>query len=584
MWMVNSSNKYAFKRAVLSGTEGMKLKTRFLLLMVAIFIGFMLITWYLSVQLMNKVNQQWSEQFAQRQVMFDKYRTLSPLIREIALARQMAAEPAIIDMALHEHDPEMRRRGIAAMEKYRFNFRDHSYFAAFAQSGNYYFNDAADQYAGKQLRYQLSPSSPKDKWFYATLVDGKEYQVNLDPDVHLKVTKAWINVLIRSGNETLGIIGTGIDLTDLIKETVSINQPGVDNLFIDKSMAIQLNSDPKLIDYMSVAKEVGQRIKVDLLLKNSSDIDRLRQVMLELERSPADNATLRVTYEGETHLLGVAYLPEIGWYDLTLMDDHSLNFFDGMFIGPVLFGLALLLVLLTVGWALRNWILKPIEVLRTSTDKIRNGDFEIDPPIAGAGEIAHLSRSFVQMAEFVRNSNRELEEKVRERTEALHRLTEVDPLTGLLNRRGIMERFENEIARQARQGGSLGLLLLDLDNFKHINDTYGHAAGDLALCEAAKVLQTFKRGYDHVARWGGEEFLILLPDCEQADLLTIAERIRAGIAALEIQAGGRAFHFTTSIGAHHPNTPQTLDTMLQKVDHALYAAKDAGRDCVKISV
>lgn len=561
----------------------MKLKMRFLLLMILIFIGFMLITWFLSERLTNKLNQEWSEQFAERQVMFDKYRTLAPLIREIALARQMAAEPAIIDMALHENDPEMRRRGIAAMEKYRFNFRDHSYFAAFAQSGNYYFNDAKNQYANKQLRYVLSPTAAKDRWFYATLVDGKEYQVNIDPDVHLNVTKAWINVLIRSGNETLGIIGTGIDLTDLINETVKITQPGIDNLFIDSSMAIQLNSDPKLIDYMTVAKDVGQRIKVDILFKNQSDVDRLRQVMIELQRSPAESATLKVDYMGSKHLLGVAYLPELGWFDLTLMDDHSLNLFDDLLFGPAIFGLALLLVLITVGWALRSWVLNPIAKLRASTDKISKGDFEIDPSISGEGEIAHLSQAFEKMARFVIESNRELEEKVRERTEELQRLSEMDPLTGLLNRRGMLERFESEIARQSRQGGSMGILLLDLDHFKQINDTYGHAAGDLALCEVAKVLQESKRVYDHVARWGGEEFLVLLPDCMQVDLLRIAGRIREEIAALKIQAGGNVCNFTVSIGAHHPTSPQTLDTMLQKVDNALYAAKNDGRNCVRIS-
>ena len=561
----------------------MNLKARFLLLMTLIFIGFLSITWYLSDRLINELDRQWGEQFAERQVMFDKYRTLAPLIREIALARQMAAEPAIIDMALHERDPERRRHGIAAMEKYRFNFRDHSYFAAFARSGNYYYNDAADQYAGKQLRYVLSPTAPADKWFYATLVDGKEYQVNLDPDVHLKVTKAWINVLVRSGSETLGIVGTGIDLTDLINETVKITQPGIHNMFIDKSMAIQLNSDPELIDYMTVAKDVGQRIKIDVLLKNPADVDRLRQAMIGLERSPKDIAVLKVDYMGGKHLLGVAFLPEIGWYDLTLMDGHGLNLFDNLFAGPILFGFALLLTLLTVGWALRRWILNPIAALKASTDKIRNGNFEIDPPLAGSGEIAHLSRSFESMARFVIDSNRNLEEKVRERTEELHRLSEIDPLTGLLNRRGMLERFGGEIARQARQGGSMGILLLDLDHFKDINDTYGHAAGDLALCEVSRVLQSTKRTYDHAARWGGEEFLMLMPDCPKADLLGIAERIRAEIAALRMQAGGNTFNFTVSIGAHHPDTPQTLDTMLQKVDGALYVAKDGGRNRVQIT-
>lgn len=561
----------------------MKLKIRFLLLMTVVFIGFLLITWILSRQMMDQLNQQWGEQFSQKQVMFDKYRTLAPLLREIALARQMAAEPAIIEMAQHEQDAEKRRQGIAAMEKYRFNFRDHSYFAAFAKSRNYYFNDAANQYAGKQLRYVLSPTSAKDKWFYATLADNKEYQVNIDPDVHLNVTKAWINVLIRKGSETLGVIGTGIDLSDLIKLAVSDNQPGVENLFIDKSMAIQLNNDPKLIDYMTIAKEEGERIKVDVLLKNAKDIERLRHVMLELEAEPARGATLWVDFAGEQRLLGVAYLPEVGWYDLTLMDKHSLNLFDDMIMGPLLFAIALLLALLSIGWALQYWILQPIANMRKATEKIRQGDFNLEPPMTGSDEISELSRSFSSMARSVIDSNRQLEEKVRARTEDLHRLTEIDPLTGLLNRRGMLDRFEKEIARQARNGSQLGLLLLDLDHFKHINDRHGHAAGDLALCEVARVVQMSKRSYDHAARWGGEEFLVLLPDCTRNDLLAVAERIRESIRTLEIEAGGRAFSFTVSIGALHPDKPQTLDTMLQKVDAALYAAKDAGRDCVRMA-
>ncbi len=566
---------------ILNGCD-MKLRTRFLLLMTLIFIGFIFITWTLSGSLMNKLNQQWGEQFAQRQVMFDKYRTLAPLIREIALARQMAAEPAIIEMALHEHNPEVQKRGIAAMEKYRFNFRDHSYFAAFANSGNYYFNDAKNQYANKQLRYVLSPTTAKDKWFYATLVSGNKYQVNLDPDVHLNVTKAWINVLITKDNETLGVIGTGIDLTDLIKETVSIYQHGVENLFIDKSMAIQLNSDPKLIDYMTIAKDVGQRIKIDKLLSNPDDIERLRKTMLTLENNPSEVATLKVDYKGSQYLLGVAFLPEIGWYDLTLMNDQSLNLYDDLLKGHVWFGLALLSALVILGWALHYWIFNPISALRASTDKIGSGNFEIDPPLTGAGEIAHLSRSFEHMARFVIDTNHELEQKVRERTEELHHLSEMDPLTGLLNRRGMMDRFETEFSRQSRQGGSMGLLLLDLDLFKAINDTFGHAAGDLALCEVAKVLQSSKRGYDYVARWGGEEFLMLMPNCSQDDLMMVAERIRLEVAALIMQSGGDVFHLTVSIGVHRPHIPETLDTMLQKVDRALYAAKNEGRNCVRL--
>lgn len=125
--------------------------------------------------------------------------------------------------------------------------------------------------------------------------------------------------------------------------------------------------------------------------------------------------------------------------------------------------------------------------------------------------------------------------------------------------------------------------MLDLDHFKQVNDTYGHSAGNLALRAAAKELGGVLRAYDHAARWGGEEFLVLLPGCNEDELLAIAERIRARIAALKIDAGQHQFSFTVSIGAHLPHMPQTPDAMLQQVDRALYAAKDHGRNCVRLS-
>ena len=404
----------------------MKLKLRFLLLMTAIFVVYVFITWLLSFELINQINQKWGSQFIERQVLFDKYRTLTPLIHEIELARKMAADPNIIQMALHESDPILKQRGIAAMENYRFNFRDHSYFAAIANSGNYYFNDAANQFRGRQLRYVLSQKNVNDKWFYATLADGKDYQVNLDPDIHLGVTKVWINVLIKHGRETLGIIGTGLDLTAFLNETVSITQQGVHNLFIDKSLAIQLNTDPALIDYMSIAKDVSHRTKVDTLLKSPVDIARLQLAIQQLEAAPETTQTFWVNYEGSKQLLGLAYLPEIGWYDLTLMDTHSLVLIEDKLFVPIVFGAAFLLALVTMGYALRRWVLKPISILQGSTDKIHQGDFDIDPPIEGTSEISNLSRSFVSMAKYINEMNLELENKVKERTEELHRLTEYE--------------------------------------------------------------------------------------------------------------------------------------------------------------
>ncbi len=562
----------------------MKLSVRFYLLITAIFLGLSVVSWLAFRAMVNEINILWGTRFAERQVLFDKHRTLSPLIREIRLARQMAAEPALIEMALHEDDPEVRRRATRVMERYRFDFRDHSYFAAFARSGNYYFNDAAGQYSDKQYRYTLSPREKRDYWFYATMKSGVDYQVNLDPDVHLGVVKVWINVLLRNGSDVLGVIGTGIDLTEFLKESVDINQPGVDTFFVDKSLAIQLSADPRLIDYASIAKTVGERIKIDVLFKNPEDIERLRQMAAALEKRQGGGvSTLWVDYRGEKRLLGMAYLPEVGWYDLTLMDERSLQVLRGFTWLPLLLAAIFLVAMLILGFLMHRWVLQPIARLTKATEHVQHGNYDIELAIVGTGEISALSRSFRQMVEFVRDTNVELERKVNERTQDLRRLTEIDYLTGLLNRRGMTDKLEKEVARQARQGGAMGLLLLDLDHFKLVNDNYGHAAGDVALCATANVLRSMKRNYDYAGRWGGEEFMLLLPDCNEDEMVAIAERIREAIRNLHIEAGTRSFTFTVSIGVHYPSGPQTLDTMLQQVDKALYAAKDAGRDCVRTS-
>lgn len=544
-------------------------------------LGFSAIAWFFSLHLLAQVNEKWVSLFAGRQVMFDKHRTLLPLTREIALARQLAADPALQAVALNESDPQVRERAIKVLESYRLNFRDQSYFAAFSRSGNYYFNDAANQFSGKQLRYTLSNANPNDRWFFSTLGSGKDYQVNLDPDAHLGVTKVWINVLIKQREQVLGVIGTGIDITDFLKETVDIQQPGVHNLFVDRDMAIQLYRDAELIDFASITKDVKQRSKVDRLLTNPDDIAKLREAMRRLENQDEKVETLWVTFQGARHLLGVAYLPELGWYDLTLMDTRVLFAPDSLLFVPLLFGISLALSLLLVGWLVHRWILAPVARLHASIDEVQQGNYQIELTVTGTGEVCELSQHFADMVGVVRDTRNGLEEKVRERTRELLQLTEVDQLTGLFNRRGMQERLDQELARQARQGGALGLMLLDLDHFKQINDSQGHLAGDLALCAASGVILRSIRTYDHAARWGGEEFLVLLTECDQDSLLGVAERIREEIEALAIPGSEGTFSFTTSIGVYYADSPELQDSLLRKVDKALYQAKDDGRNCVR---
>ncbi|MET8849346.1 GGDEF domain-containing protein [Amycolatopsis sp. NPDC004625] len=162
-----------------------------------------------------------------------------------------------------------------------------------------------------------------------------------------------------------------------------------------------------------------------------------------------------------------------------------------------------------------------------------------------------------------------------------------DPKTGILNMRGWSESAERALERTARSGDQLALLMVDLDHFKWINDTYGHPAGDDVLRTVAQTLDEVTRPTDLVGRFGGEEFLVLLPDIDEEATWDAAERIRTAIAKLHIvttdKRGDPATiaDRTTSIGvARHPRHGDNLDRLLQSADAAVYLAKENGRDQV----
>jgi diguanylate cyclase (GGDEF)-like protein len=154
-----------------------------------------------------------------------------------------------------------------------------------------------------------------------------------------------------------------------------------------------------------------------------------------------------------------------------------------------------------------------------------------------------------------------------------------DPLTGLHNRRSAYEALEQMVARSRRSGAPLGVLILDLDLFKQVNDRYGHETGDMALAEVAHLLARSCRLGDVVARVGGEEFLILLPDTHDRGTLVVAEKIRSLVAAMVVPAD--KVRMTVSIGAATLERDDlSTGILLQRADTALYQAKEAGRNRV----
>lgn len=176
--------------------------------------------------------------------------------------------------------------------------------------------------------------------------------------------------------------------------------------------------------------------------------------------------------------------------------------------------------------------------------------------------------------------NRELDRA----NQALEKLSRTDPLTGLFNRRYFEERLGIEFARSQRYRVPLSCLMLDLDHFKRLNDTHGHASGDEMLRRVAEVTRASVRTVDLLARYGGEELIALLPETGLDEARTVAERIRAAIAhiAFPKAGGGPVVSCTASIGLATAPAPELTDAdaLVRHADDALYTAKAAGRDRV----
>jgi diguanylate cyclase (GGDEF)-like protein len=156
-----------------------------------------------------------------------------------------------------------------------------------------------------------------------------------------------------------------------------------------------------------------------------------------------------------------------------------------------------------------------------------------------------------------------------------------DPLTGLLNRREALNRLKEEIARAERYGTPLSLILIDIDHFKQVNDTYGHGAGDQVLMELARIMPITLREYDIICRYGGEEFLVVTPETSIDTTREVAERLRCTIEDLELELDADTrIGVTISCGVSALRKDESLERFITRADEALYRAKSEGRNRV----
>jgi diguanylate cyclase (GGDEF)-like protein len=566
--------------------DGASLRNRFLVLFILIFLVGSVVSYAVMAWFTRDIVATLGGWFAEKSVLYEKSRVLQLLVREITLTQKMASSPLLKAWVKNESDPQARARAVAELEDFRHFFRSKSYFFAIARSGNYYFNDEKGGSDPHRPRYTLSESIAKDSWFYATLRQVPDYDLNVDTDRHLKVTRVWINTVLKDQGKPLAVIGTGVDLSDFIRSVISTPQPGVSNVLLDRSGAIQAHQDVSIIDFASIAKEQRNEQQSTLfnLIDGADDRARFQEALKDLAGGKADTRTLAVSIQGKRHIAGIAYLPDIKWFLVSLTHPESAENRNYLLAVVVVRIVGLALTLLIVGIMFDRMVLRRLAVLDAAAKQVSAGNYSVKLPQQGSDELSRLGHTFQVMTDRIAAHTTNLEQQVAERTRVLERQAQADFLTGLLNRRGMGERIHIEKNRLAREGAKLGMLILDVDHFKKINDSHGHELGDRALVHTANTIRSVMRSYDLCSRWGGEEFLVIVPHIASRNALTIvAEKLRAEIKSRPIAVDDERIFLTVSIGGYFADPKESTDVILKAADDALYMAKQNGRDCTIVT-
>ncbi|QTL04190.1 GGDEF domain-containing protein [Aquabacter sp. L1I39] len=250
-------------------------------------------------------------------------------------------------------------------------------------------------------------------------------------------------------------------------------------------------------------------------------------------------------------------------------------------------GALVLLVSIALALALTRVLSRPLQQLTLAAQAIgRDPAMTMLPRVSGSLDVLHLSgalRALLRRLDIAEHRFLTTQQAHKEEVEALRQLADTDPLTGLLNRRSFLSMAEGAL-QGTRSTDSLGILMADIDHFKAVNDTYGHAAGDAVIRYVAATIGANLRVQDRVARFGGEEFVALLMNVDEAGTLALAERIRVGINAQAVTFEGQDIRVSVSIGVAIADlSDRDLDAIIERADFALYDAKTSGRNKVALA-
>jgi len=448
----------------------------------------------------------------------------------------------------------------------------------------------------KKLREKYN-AKYTDRWLYVQIIEGeqkltllnssfKETSSSLHKSNYLSTTRVWYKKSVAENSviktkpyDFSNINGKGVTYAKSIGR--SKNVFSIDLLINNLNATLEKYSEDALDNSYIVDKNKN------IVASSSSKDNKIIEKIISLSKNEkVDSLFLNeVVVNNKQYIYSIVPLNSDYLYSYSDVDKIIASYNDKIQNMTVIM-LVLLVGIIPIIFYFSSIIVKPILLLVDESIKVKNREFqEVKKIKSRVLEINQLSDSLTEMSSSICDYQTDLETKVKQRTlelaeknKELQKLSVTDKLTGLYNRIKLDETLDNEKKRVERHAGIFGIIIIDIDFFKKVNDTYGHQAGDTILVEFAKLMENSVRKTDLLGRWGGEEFMIICTETNLENIISLAEKIRRKISSFDFPI---VKHKTASFGVATFKKGENLEKMIDRADQALYIAKEKGRDRVE---
>ena len=518
---------------------------------------------------------------------------------DIKMSRLVASDRTLQRWVNDEDNIILRSDALSTLDSYAKHASSGRFFFIVDKSKNYYTNARGDEIVNAHYLYTVDTNDPSSSWYIDSMTQKDEYQLNLDADEVVGGSiNIFINMPVKKNGKIIGLTGTSTPISQFIK-----NYAGNENI---KSRNIIFDGDGKILiqhGRFYLDKDSAQKAKTEArgnffdMLPEAYQQQNISEALKKLKRDPSSAISLRLSFDGYEWITGISYIEELDWFAAASVKAEESITADTIKVSFGVFIIVFLLTLIAVWVAIQRLIVSRVKALHHDTIGIYQLS-DIDGISTAGDEILNLKIGFDKMQKKIDAHIDDLEATVVARTEELEaknkKLSEVavkDSLTSLYNRRGLLDRFRIEYIRSQRKEENIGVVILDIDNFKLLNDKYGHHIGDDAIEKIAKAINL--RGEDIHARWGGEEFVIIAVNIDADSFPTLLNRILENVRNVEIESNSGVLHCTVSIGATILNPVpekqysdedirEIMEEAIGLADRAMYAIKRSGKDNYKV--